>query len=143
MSNKDDRHLDDKIIRIKARFALLYVLGEMGAYDREIKAQDVYKPAARLLGLTEREQTITIQEKNGVGEDRPWWPNAIQWARDKLNKIGALAPSTHGYWRLSERGLKQYQQLLDQFKNSDMDFEHFVEAFVSQRREARRSVESR
>lgn len=135
MVDETQRHLDDRIIRIKARFALLYVLGDRKALTRPVKAEETYRPTAELLGLSHREQTITIREKNGVGEDRPWWPNQVQWARQKLKDVNALASSRHGYWQLSEKGQKQYALLKAKLEESGLSFEGFVENYMKERRE--------
>lgn len=134
MTNQAMRHLDDKIIRIKARFALLHVLGERRAHANAVKAEETYRPTADLVGLTSREQAITIREKNGAGEDRPWWPNQVQWARQKLKDVGALESGGHGYWRLTDKGRKQYELLVTQLGASDKSFEEFVEDFVARKR---------
>lgn len=127
-------HLDDQIIRIKARFALLYVLGERNAHARAVKAEETYRPTAELLGLGAYEQSITIREKNGKGEDRPWWPNQVQWARQKLKDIGALQGAGHGYWELTEKGRKQYERLKSELAASSQPFEVYVEQYVQQYR---------
>lgn len=135
MVDDTQRHLDDYIIRIKARFALLYILGERNALTCAVKAEETYRPTARLLGLSYREQTITIREKNGTGEDRPWWPNQVQWARQKLKDVSTLTSPRHGYWRLSEKGQRQYELLKTKLKESGLSFEDYVENYVREKRE--------
>jgi hypothetical protein len=131
------RHLSDKIIRIKARFALLYVLGEKAAFTAPVKTEETYKPAATLLGLSRYEQAISIREKNGTGDDRLWWPNQVQWARQKLKDVNALTSSRHGFWQLSEKGRNQYELLKSKLEESGFSFEKFVENKVSEIRNHR------
>lgn len=122
-------NLDNRNINRKARFALLYTLGEYGGYDSEIRCQDLYNPVADLLVLTETERTITIKEKSGSGEDEAWWPNTVRWARNELRKKRLLAGSTRGYWRLNKNGHRLYLQLKQQYERSNKTFEIFVDDY--------------
>ena len=93
---------DDKIA-----IALLRYIFEHGGDDYEVRARSTYKPVADHFGLSAEERTRTRDEEYGSGRDEPAWNNRVQWARRTLKKRGLLAPSRHGYWRLSEKALKR------------------------------------
>ncbi|MGH8729182.1 MAG: winged helix-turn-helix domain-containing protein [Burkholderiales bacterium] len=83
-----------------------------------------------LLGLLSENRLLRFREKNGTGEDRPWWPNVVQWARQDLKGKGLLSWSRHGYWRLNDEGKETYENLTRLWNESGLPFEKFVERFV-------------
>ena len=129
-----DNDLRDRRRNLKARVSLLYVLGEMGGYAREIRCQDTYEPIADLLGLTCAEKNAVIKGKSGKAEDESWQPNIVRWARYDLQQVGLLASSNRGYWQLNEKGQHMYIQLKEAFEANGSPFETFANDIVDELR---------
>lgn len=87
--------------------ALLRYIYDHGGPDYEVKAGLTYEPLANHFGLSEEERMRTRDEEYGDGKVQHAWDIKVQWARNTLKKQGDLAPSRHGYWRLSEKAIKK------------------------------------
>jgi hypothetical protein len=98
---------------------------------KEVAARDTYEPTADLLEVPVEMRKLTIREVNGTGEDKLWWPNVVQWARNDLKKRGHLAPSGWGYWRLSEKGTQTYETMMSLAAKSNLPFPKWVDDYIS------------
>ncbi len=90
---------------------LLKLLYEHGGELHQMRALHTYEPLANYFGLNELDRIQTRAVILGDGRDEPFWNNMVQWARRKLNARGFLITGQHGFWRLSELGIKRAQAL--------------------------------
>lgn len=85
---------------------LLRFIYEHGGQGFEVRPRDVYGPLADWFGLSEGEHLITRDHVSGDGNSTPVWNNRVPWARNTLRKLGLLADSANGIWKLSKRGIE-------------------------------------
>ena len=85
---------------------LLRYIYEHGGPRHEVHASEAYGPLADHFNLTQEERSRTIYQERGYGADRPVWDNMVRYAKRRLKDNGYLAPSPHGIWRLSGKGVK-------------------------------------
>ena len=86
--------------------ALLRHIYNHGDLTHEVSASSTYEPLAIHFGLSKEERNRTRDEEFGDGKVQSAWHIKVQWARNTLIKQGYLASSRHGYWQLSEKGVK-------------------------------------
>jgi len=82
---------------------LLHLIHAMGG---EAKPREVYDKLANYFGLTEKER----QEVQPSGGSRKF-DNRVAWARNSLCSQGFLDRTTHGVWKITEKGRRELSRL--------------------------------
>lgn len=86
--------------------ALLLLIYQIGGRDHVVRASDTYEVLADQFHLGLVERNLTLGECNGGESTGKKWDNNVQWARNDLRKAGHLARFAHGWWQLSEQGVR-------------------------------------
>jgi hypothetical protein len=88
--------------------ALLMYIYCHGDPSYAIRCKETYEPLAVFFNLLEPAKRLKRREDYSDNtQDSPAWDNQVQWARRGLKKVGYLAPSPRGIWRLSDLGIRQ------------------------------------
>ncbi|MEW6215926.1 MAG: winged helix-turn-helix domain-containing protein [Nitrospirota bacterium] len=82
---------------------LLHLVHTMGG---QVRPSDVFDRLADCFGLTEKDR----QEMQPSGLSRKF-DNRVQWARYSLCSQGFMGKSTHGIWKITEKGIKELARL--------------------------------
>ncbi len=87
---------------------LIYLNG--GDYHA-IRSKHAYSPLGDFFALFPRAREVTLREL-GAQTDEPALNNRVRWARERLHKLGYLADSKQGVWKLNDAGVRAAEQEL-------------------------------
>ncbi len=92
---------------------LLLLLRKNGGPKANMRSDETYEPLADRFNLSEEARNLPRCEYyTDDVHHGPAWHNLVQWARRELKDAGYLALSPRGIWRLSERGIKRADEVL-------------------------------